>query len=95
MSEVFPIWMPFVVHMGKQAGVSYPNSKNISVMRLATAGFGWASHADGAAGDAGATVRLCMEDNAAADDAVITIEVENIVTLVNSSLACVVSIRRS
>ena len=89
--------MPFVVHMGRQARVCYPNSKNISVsrLRLGLGSLGCASLTDGAAGDAGATVLLGMKDKCATDDAVITIKVENIVTLVNISLASVVSVHLS
>ena len=82
--------MLFVVHKGRHARVSCPNSKTISVMWLGLGG-----HADGAAGDAGPTVRLGVEDESAADDAVVAIEVENIVTLVNRGLALVVSVGRS
>ena len=85
--------MPFVVHMGRHARVSCPNSKNISVLRLGAASA--ACHADGATGDAGPTVLLCVEDESAADDTVVTIQVENIVTLVNIGLALVVSIHLS
>lgn len=87
--------MPFVVHMGRQARVCYPNSKNISVVRLGLGSLGCASLTDGAAGDAGATVLFGMKDKCATDDAVITIKVENIVTLVNISLASVVSVHLS
>ena len=87
--------MPFVVHMGRHARARYPNSKNISVSRLGLGSLGCASLTDGAAGDAGATVLLGMKDKCATDDAVITIKVENIVTLVNFSLTSVVSIHLS
>ena len=66
---------------------------NISVGRL---GAGCSTdHADGATSDASSTVRLGVEDDRASDDTVVTIKVENIATLVNCSLARVVSVHLS
>ena len=63
---------------------------NISIRRLGAGGS--TDHADGATSDASSTVRLGVEDDRASDDTVVTIKVENIVTLVNNGLALVVSI---
>jgi len=59
--------------MGRHARARYPNSKNISVLRLALGSLSFTGHADGAAGDAGATVFFSVKDECAADNAVITI----------------------